>query len=185
MLERALLIGVSFVTGVAMLVLEMSAARVLAPYFGSSLYVWTNIIATILAALAAGYWLGGRIAGSGGGYFAVSVLLAASGLGAFGVPFLASPTALAVAPPDLGELALRLVVLRGSLLATLVLFAPAMVLLGCVSPLLVRLLALRIGVGRASGAISASGTVGALAGSYATSLWLIPSLGTRRAVAIA
>ncbi|TPW03650.1 MAG: spermine synthase, partial [bacterium] len=44
-----------FLCGVAVMGIEMSASRLLAPYFGTSLFVWTNLIGSIMAALAAGY----------------------------------------------------------------------------------------------------------------------------------
>ena len=49
-------------TGTASLGAEIAAARLLAPYFGASTIVWANTIAVVLVALAAGYWLGGRLA---------------------------------------------------------------------------------------------------------------------------
>ena len=49
-----------FVTGGAILALELLASRILTPYFGVSLYIWSGILSITLVSLAAGYWRGGR-----------------------------------------------------------------------------------------------------------------------------
>src|ERR1700751_5850751 len=54
--------ALAFVVGAASLGAEISAARLLAPYFGASTIIWANTIATVLLALSAGYALGGRLA---------------------------------------------------------------------------------------------------------------------------
>src|SRR6266581_1758853 len=51
-----------FVVGAASLGAEIAAARLMAPFFGASTIVWANTIATVLVALSAGYWVGGRLA---------------------------------------------------------------------------------------------------------------------------
>ena len=51
-----------FITGGAILALELLASRILTPYFGVSLYIWSGILSITLVSLAAGYWYGGRLA---------------------------------------------------------------------------------------------------------------------------
>ena len=53
---------VAAVVGAASLGAEIAAARLLAPWFGASTVMWANTIATVLVALSAGYWVGGRLA---------------------------------------------------------------------------------------------------------------------------
>src|SRR5471032_166868 len=54
--------AIIFVTGGAILALELLASRILTPYFGVSLYIWSGILSITLVSLAAGYWHGGRLA---------------------------------------------------------------------------------------------------------------------------
>src|ERR671937_9409 len=51
-----------FTSGAVLLGVEIAASRVLAPFFGSSLYVWGALIGVVLSGLAAGYWAGGAAA---------------------------------------------------------------------------------------------------------------------------
>ena len=59
-----LLQSVIFISGGAILALELLASRIMTPYFGVSLYIWTGILSITLVALAIGYWTGGRLANS-------------------------------------------------------------------------------------------------------------------------
>ena len=61
-LSRRLLLPLVFVSGMASLGVEFGASRLLAPYFGTSLYVWGVLIGLILIYLSAGYVIGGRLA---------------------------------------------------------------------------------------------------------------------------
>lgn len=54
--------GGVFVAAAAGLVVEIVAARLIAPYVGMSLYTWTAIIAVVLGGMAVGHWIGGRLA---------------------------------------------------------------------------------------------------------------------------
>ena len=58
--RSSLAIGVAvFIAGGVLLGLEIASSRVMAPFFGNSLYVWGSLIGIVLAGLSTGYWLGG------------------------------------------------------------------------------------------------------------------------------
>src|SRR5581483_5782230 len=52
----------AFITGAIVMSFEMLGSRYLNPYFGSGIYTWASLIATVLAALCIGYFIGGRLA---------------------------------------------------------------------------------------------------------------------------
>src|SRR5436305_14237223 len=83
--------AIVFVVGTASLGAEISAARLLAPYFGASTIIWANTIATVLVALSAGYAIGGRLADRRADLRGLClVALTAAALLAI-VPFIANP----------------------------------------------------------------------------------------------
>lgn len=169
---------VVFAAGAGSLATEICASRLLAPYFGNTTVVWANVIGLILVYLAVGYWLGGRVADRhpSGRYLGVILLIAAAAITV--LPFVAHPfLQLALQ----GFSALSIGVVAGSFFATLLLFSVPVSLLGMVSPFAVRL-ALRDvrTAGTISGRLSSLATLGAIAGTFAPALLLIPAIGTQR-----
>src|ERR671910_2542499 len=59
---KTLIYVVAFITGTIVMSFEMLGSRYLNPYFGSGIYTWASLISTVLAALTAGYFLGGWLA---------------------------------------------------------------------------------------------------------------------------
>jgi len=171
-----------FTTGFATLGVELSAARLLDPWFGNSLIVWASLIGLILLYLSLGYALGGVIADRSPHLL---TLLRLAGLGALGVglvPTLARP-ALQIASQGIGGLDAGL--LAGSMGAMLILFSVPVTLLGCVSPFAVRLAISDLsGSGRAAGRLYAVSTAGSILGAFLPVLLLIPNIGTRRTFAV-
>jgi spermidine synthase len=167
-----------FAVGAASLGAEISAARLLAPYFGASTIIWANTIATILVALSAGYAIGGRLADRRAdlqGLCAI-VLLASVLLAA--VPFVGDPF-LRLSVKALGALSVG--GFLGSLVAVLVLVAIPVLLLGTVAPYANRLTVVDVAdTGRVTGGLYAISTAGSLAGTFLAALLLIPLLGTHR-----
>src|ERR1700704_3557194 len=60
--DSPMLYAILFISGGAVLALELLSSRIMTPYFGVSLYIWTGILSITLVALALGYWTGGRLA---------------------------------------------------------------------------------------------------------------------------
>ena len=167
-----------FVAGAGTLATEIAAARLLAPYFGSSSVVWANVIGLILLYLSVGYWLGGKIAdrrpqrGLLGGIVVVAAALVAA------TPFAAQPVLRAAAS---GFDSVSVGVVVGSFLAALALFAVPVTLLGMVSPFAIRLALTDVSdAGRVSGRLYALSTVGSIAGTFIAALVAIQAFGTQR-----
>ena len=169
---------VAAVVGAASLGAEIAAARLLAPYFGASTIVWANTIATVLVALSAGYWVGGRLADRDPTFRGLCrLVLCAAALLAL-VPFIATPF-LREAVDALDAIEAGAFV--GSLIAVLVLVAVPVMLLGAVAPYAVRLSVRTVEeAGQVAGRLYAISTLGSLAGVFLAALVLVPFLGTRR-----
>ncbi len=167
-----------FGAGIGALATEITASRLLAPYFGSSTIVWANLIGIVLAALALGYWLGGRIADRRPEPSLLGFIVLASAVFVAAIPFVAKPF-LDLTVEGLDEASVGAVV--GSFLAVLLLCAPPVVLLGMVSPFAIRLAVTGIETaGAVAGRLYALSTAGSLLGTFLPALVLIPAIGTQR-----
>jgi spermidine synthase len=178
--RSALAISVAvFLAGAALLGLEIAASRVLAPYFGNSLYVWGALIGIVLAGLSTGYWVGGVVADRYPDTRLLVGMLALASVLVLAIPFVDEEVLDWVVAWDPGP---RL----NPLLATVALFGAQSVILGTASPIAVRLLGRSIDkLGRTAGRLFAVSTAGSIAGTFATSFWLIPELGTDQVLASA
>ena len=170
--------AIAFVVGAASLGAEISAARLLAPYFGASTIIWANTIATVLVALSAGYAIGGRLADRRADLRGLCVIVLIAAVLLALVPFVADPF-LRLSVKALGALSVG--GFLGSLAAVLVLVAVPVMLLGTVAPYANRLaLGSVADTGTVTGRLYAISTAGALVGTFASALLLIPLIGTHR-----
>jgi len=173
-MKKALL-ATAFLEGLSVLIVEIAGARALAPYFGSSLHVWTAQITATLLFLALGYGLGGWLTRRPAAWKLPAVFCGA-GLWLGLYPFLRNGI--------LGATAAHFGVAGGSFLASALLFGVPLGCLGAVSPLIIsRLDALQSGAGSAAGQLFLVNTLGGLAGGWLTALVLIPHLPLRLALA--
>lgn len=181
-IARGYLYVLTFTAGFTTLGVELAASRLLDPWFGNSLIVWASLIGLILLYLAAGYWVGGRIADRSP---RLSTVLRLTGIGACAVGLVpaASGPVLKLATAGMADFDVGL--LAGSMAGVLVLFAVPVTLLGCVSPFAVRLALSDVqSSGAQSGRLYALSTAGSILGSFLPVLLLIPTLGTRRTFAL-
>ena len=161
---------VIFITGGAVMVLELLGTRILAPYLGLSLYVWTSVIGIILAALSIGYALGGRLADKNPNIQTLRKII-----------FWAAATFLLLTLiKDITPLLMvRLGALEGSLIASLILFLPGSLLLAMVSPYAIKLKLNKLTqTGRTAGDLYAFSTAGSIAGTFLAGYVLIPNFQT-------
>lgn len=167
---------VVFICGSVVMILELVGSRIVAPFLGTSLHVWTSLIGVILASLSLGYWWGGRQADRHPTYRRFGWLIAASGcyVGLVGI----------ASQAFLGFLSLHVTDIRwGALLAALILFAPASVLLGTVSPFAVRLKMQTLAESGATvGRLYAISTIGSIVGTFFAGFFLISFLGSVRII---
>ena len=89
---------VVFVASACALILEIAAARLLAPYLGVSLYTWTSIIGVVLAGIALGNYLGGLVADMAGSRRTLGLLLAAAGAASLAILPFTTTDLVALAP---------------------------------------------------------------------------------------
>ncbi len=167
--------------------IELAAVRLLAPWFGTSTAVWTNVIGVVLLALSTGYLLGGRLsAGPAPARRLAITLLFAAACTAW-LPAVARPVARMFLPAGTAlDEAWELLTL-GSLATALVLFLPGTLLLGCIPPLAAETLHRTNGrsVGEIGGVILATSTLGSIAGTFGTTYVALPQWGLSWTFAVA
>ena len=169
----ALIYCIAFITGAIVMSFEMLGSRYLNPHFGSGIYTWASLISTVLAALTAGYFLGGALADRRPH---VPVLGATVLIGSVYLILL----------PKFADALLEFVLDRfddvksGSLAAAMAIMMFPVTFLGMYSPFAIRLLLKsphRSGV--VSGTVYGISTAGSIVGTLGTTFFLIPAMGSR------
>ena len=172
---RLALLLAPVLSGAAIMGLELVGLRLLAPRFGASTYVWGGLLGTIMAALALGYLAGGALADRRPRPRWVFGLLLV------GAVWVAADLLMAEAALDGAE---RLGATLGPIVWTAVLLGPPMIVLGSVSPFVVKLEGQLSSLGFTAGRVFALSTAGSLAGTFVTAFWWIPDYGCRHTLRI-
>lgn len=166
-----------FLTGAGVLILEVTAVRLLTPIFGGSMYVLSSVLSIVLLALSLGYFVGGRIADKhphptplyfiiSGGALSILVLQ-------YGAQAALNPD-IAIGSPILGPL----------IYSSILFFLPAF-LLGMDSPYVIRIISEYTSheeAGKYVGTTFFWSTIGSICGSIGSGFWLIPTLGVHQTI---
>ena len=162
-----------FIAGFCLMVVELVASRIVAPYLGSSLYTWTGVIGVVLLGIAIGNYVGGILAEQGIGWRGIGLIFVLAGLMAILSFYLSRPVAESIKllqPP----------LQAGIIIFALLEFFPISLLLSMVTPIVISLSLNDLKkTGTTVGRIYAVSSAASIIGTFATGLLLIPSLGVK------
>jgi len=171
-MQKWVLPATVFVSGMLVMVLELIGTRLIAPYFGSSLHVWTAMIGTILGFLSIGYFVGGRIADRKATFEHLGMILLINAIACLILVFSARYILvfLANTVPFTS---------LGALFATVLLFSIPSVLFGIVSPYAAKLQIDSLKKsGTTVGNLYALGTLGSISGTFLAGYYLLSIMGS-------
>jgi len=173
----SLLSATAFAGGLVSLSVELAAASLLRPHFGTANLVWAAIIGLILLYLTVGNLVGGRWSDRSPRRATLFQIVAWAGFAVGLVPFVARPVLTLAAP---GFESFRIALLAGSFVVVLLLFSIPVTLLGCVSPFVIRLSLNEVSSsGQVAGRVYAVSTLGSFVGAFLPDLLLVPTIGTQ------
>lgn len=167
---------ITFTAGAVVMGLEIITSRILTPVFGSTIYTWGSLIGVVLSGLSLGYFLGGKVADDHPQFEKICGIVFSVGLFIVGIPFFASPV-----------VDFTVAVLPGTqftpLVATFLLLMLPSVLLGFVSPYVIKLGTNTLQrVGNISGNLYAIATIGSIFGTFLTVFVLIPNIAVNQII---
>jgi spermidine synthase len=171
--NRPYLYLLSFLEGGCVMACELIGAKMLAPYFGTSLYVWAAALGITLGGLMSGYFLGGIVSRHmADNLKALYLVLIAAAAFLFLMPFTSDWVM---------EAALGLGLQSGALLSLFIFMFPPLVFMGMVSPLIINLLTREVkGAGNSAGNVYAISTLGGILVTFLLGFYVIPEFGISR-----
>lgn len=169
MLSKNKLYTISFAEGASVMAAEICGAKLLAPFFGSSLYVWSSVMAITLGGLAGGYFIGGQLSKKQHKFKILFFVLAFAVASLCLMPFLT---------PLFYFVGKHLSLIPAVVISVFVLLFPTMLCMGATSPLLISILTSDVNQsGENSGKIYAISTVGGIIATFLCGFYLIPNAG--------
>ena len=168
----------TFVCGAVVMMFELIGSRILGPYFGTSLFVWTSLIGIILGSLTLGYYFGGKIADINPSFNNLSLIIFFASF-SIGLTLLIKNFLLVFLEMNFTDIRIA------SVFASVILFSPASIFLGMISPYAVKLKIDNLNTsGSTVGNLYAISTTGSIVGTFLSGFYLIPHFGTNRLLLI-
>lgn len=162
-----------FLSGAIVMMLELTGSRILAPFVGTSTFIWTSLIGVILASLSLGYYHGGKKADEDPSQRRLSKILFLAGI-SIGVVALVNQTILSTLVSSLPGIRWT------AALSACILFGPPAYLLGMVSPLAVRIRMTSVeNSGSTIGTLYALSSLGSIVGTFLVGFYLMGWVGSR------
>lgn len=166
----------SFLEGGAVMTVELAGAKLLAPVFGTSLYVWAATLGITLLALTTGYYTGGYISSKSSSTKTIYLVLLLAGIFTVQMPFLSKL---------IFKATLNMDVRIGASISLLVFMMPSLIFMGMTSPLIIRFFTQHAEMaGKSAGTVYAISTLGGILSTFLTGFYLLPELGIKYTVLI-
>lgn len=182
--KKIFLFVTEFLSGVAVMGVETAASRLLAPYFSSSQIVWTLIIGTILIAMSIGNFLGGRLSDKHPDVTILYVLMLIAGAYICLIPFVGRYI-IALVSAMFALFVKSGLLIYASLTTCLILFVPPLMVLGMVTPSLIKYtMGNNETSGKIVGILEALNTLGSIIGTFIPTFLSIPTIGTNMTFAL-
>lgn len=167
----------SFLEGASVMAAELLGAKMLAPFFGSSLYVWSSVLGITLGGLAMGYFAGGILSGKKNAERNLFYILLASAVFLMVMPILAKTVMVHTSGLSL---------LVSILFSSLIFLFPPVFFMGMVSPMIIRCVsAAGNNSAQAAGTVFAVSTVGGILSTFLLGFYFIPNFGLTNSAVVA
>lgn len=174
-LRRNLIFIIVFISGAASLIIEVTATRILAPYFGNTIFTVSSVIGVVLGGLSLGYYIGGILADKNPKFSIFFFLIFISGI--------FSLLIWALSKTILPVIGYALDIKWGPPIISLILFFIPSLLLGTMSPFAIKLKTFEVKeVGKISGKVFFWSTLGSIMGSFLAGFFLIPHFGISKII---
>lgn len=167
----------AFIEGAMVIFSELIGAKILAPFFGTSLIVWTAVISTTISILTLGYYIGGKLSKKTNRTKTLAILFSLAGL------FLAIIPSWSI---SLFEKFEDSSLIAGAIKTSLLLIGPSVLCFGISSPIIIQELSLKLNnAGKSAGQTYAISTIAGILSTLVIGFYLLPNFGTQTPLLIA